>query len=150
MGKTSLIIRRLLRELAGADVVFVANSPLKNYVRATGKLKPTHQPEPKGTVYKINCSCSKSYVGETGRPLDVRIKEHLASVKKCDQRSALSQHLLGHSNHKILWDNVQKLSINNNDMDKRKLLEAVYIKRIRPELNRDNGMFIHSAYDSII
>ena len=150
MGKPSLIIRRMLRDLAAADVVFITNPPLKNYLKATGKQNPSVPSEPKGTVYKIDCSCKKSYIGETGRPLDVRVKEHKVSTMKCDQRSAISEHLSNNPNHTVEWNNVQKLSVNNQDNEKRKLLEAIYIKRLKPELNRDNGLFIHNAYDYVI
>ena len=150
IGKPSLIIRRMLRDLAAAEVVFVTNPPLKNYLKATGKQNPSVPAEPKGTVYKIDCSCKNSYIGETGRPLDVRVKEHRASTMKSDQRSAISEHLSNNPDHTIEWNNVQKLSVNNQDNEKRKILEAIYIKRLKPQLNRDNGLFIHNAYDYLI
>ena len=35
----------------------------------------------KGAVYQIKCECGESYIGESGRPKAVRIKEHIADVK---------------------------------------------------------------------
>jgi predicted GIY-YIG superfamily endonuclease len=32
-------------------------------------------------VYKIECSCGKCYIGETGRSFQVRIKEHGYDIK---------------------------------------------------------------------
>ena len=41
-------------------------------------------------VYKIDCSCGKSYIGETGRSLQTRLKEHGADIKH--ERSRTSAH----------------------------------------------------------
>ena len=35
----------------------------------------------KGVVYKVDCSCGSTYVGETGRTLEVRMKEHKRAVR---------------------------------------------------------------------
>ena len=32
-------------------------------------------------VYKINCYCGKSYIGETGHSLQKRLKEHGGDIK---------------------------------------------------------------------
>jgi len=33
-------------------------------------------------VYEIPCSCGKSYIGQTGRAIEIRIKEHEKDVDK--------------------------------------------------------------------
>ena len=44
-------------------------------------------------VYKIDCSCGKSYIGETGRSLQTRLKEHGADIRNERSRtSALAEH----------------------------------------------------------
>ena len=40
-----------------------------------------------GCVYQILCECGESYVGETGRPLHIRIKEHLRALNRPELRS---------------------------------------------------------------
>ena len=47
-----------------------------------------------GCVYRLDCSCCPwSYVGETGRPLSERMKEHRRSWKELDvQRSEVARH----------------------------------------------------------
>ena len=42
-------------------------------------------------VYKVTCSCYKKYIGETGRTIEERIKEHQADLIITSQ--ILSQHL---------------------------------------------------------
>ena len=42
-------------------------------------------------MYKIDCeSCFKSYIDETGRDLDIRIKEHKFDVKKSKPESGIA------------------------------------------------------------
>ena len=42
----------------------------------------------KGAVYRVRCSeCGQDYIGETGRPLSDRIKEHLADLNHWETRN---------------------------------------------------------------
>ena len=64
-------------------------------------------PDKCGVVYSINCSdCPKAYIGETGRPIKVRLKEHIKSPKEGDLKSALSQHQL-ETGHKVNFEEVK-------------------------------------------
>ena len=45
-----------------------------------------------GVVYQIECMSCSVYIGETGRPLSVRISEHLASKKRQSIVSPLGRH----------------------------------------------------------
>ena len=42
---------------------------------------PTKKEEIMGAVYKIKCICGDFYIGESGRALGERIKEHKAACK---------------------------------------------------------------------
>ena len=44
----------------------------RELVRVKNRVEPTDM---KGVVYKIDCSCGQSYIGETGRTLSTRVKE---------------------------------------------------------------------------
>ena len=78
--------------------------------------------DPKGCVYKINCDCGQSYIGQSCRPLSVRIKEHQAAARNgTPEKSAVAEHLSLHN-----WK-------------KRMLREALAIQNLKPELNRDEG-----------
>ena len=58
----------------------------------------------KGAVYKISCKdCSYSYIGQTGRSLSDRIKEHKWAVSRVNvDDSALAEHVVN-SSHEMDW-----------------------------------------------
>ena len=46
-----------------------------------------------GVVYRIHCECGKVYIGETGRSMHERIKEHDRDIRLArTQTSAISEH----------------------------------------------------------
>ena len=149
-GCISYKLKRLLEQFASAKVVFSSSPTLKNHLGANGKRPSSAPDDPRGTVYKVDCSCGITYVGETGRPLSIRIKEHRSSVTKPDQKSAVSQHLENNPNHVIQWDNVQPLCVNVNNTTKRKFMEAIQIRRFSDSMNRDQGLLVPHNYHSLI
>jgi predicted GIY-YIG superfamily endonuclease len=53
-------------------------------------------------IYKIPCECGKSYIGETGRTLETRLKEHKRNVSNGDPNiSKLTEHV-SNTDHRIL------------------------------------------------
>ena len=60
-------------------------------------------------IYKINCdNCNASYVGQTCRRLDVKIKEHHRKYCEEDKNSSLFIHKID-NNHTINFHNVKIL-----------------------------------------
>ena len=62
--------------------------------RILTRVKDPMPPEEKTVViYKINCICGDFYVGETGRNLTTRIKEHKAACRlTAFDKSAVARH----------------------------------------------------------
>ena len=109
-------------------------------------------------VYEIPCkACDHSYIGETGRSLGVRLREH---QKDCDSipqerrytrgekraseqvlhKSAVTDHYV-RENHLIDWENTKILD-RENDRRARQVREAIWIRRKKPvSLNRDEGVY---------
>ena len=57
----------------------------------------------KGVIYKINCACG---IGETGRTLEIRMKEHKGACVRADfEKSVVAEHAWL-SGHYIEWDDV--------------------------------------------
>jgi hypothetical protein len=51
-------------------------------------------------VYQLTCpTCSKKYIGQTGRPFETRFKEHYSDFKNAHNKSKFAQHVIegGHS-----------------------------------------------------
>ena len=88
-----------------------------------------------GVVYKINCwDCEKIYIGQTGRHLGTRLKEH------CSDRAPLSavrehQQETGHS---CTMEDVTILD-KEDQWFRRRIKEAIHIHRHHSELKRDVG-----------
>ena len=80
--------------------VYTQKSTLR---RTLTKVKTKQKNRDKGVVYRIPCEeCSKVYIGETGRPLKMRIAEHVRAVKNGDVKNANTVHE-DVMNHKINW-----------------------------------------------
>jgi predicted GIY-YIG superfamily endonuclease len=61
-------------------------------------------------VYRIPCECGLVYIGETGRNLSVRLKEHKTNCETAKQdKSAVAKHTWTYD-HRIKWDEATKLS----------------------------------------
>lgn len=73
--------------------------------------KPTDQRRPpaekvKGVVYKVNCSCGSTYMGETHRTLEVRLKEHQRVVKSRQTNNGIAVHA-NNTQYSIQWDSAE-------------------------------------------
>ena len=81
----------------------------------------------KNCVYSVKCSCDREYIGETKRPLNVRIKEHRDNTRKgLTEKSKIAQHCWSES-HKMCWDEARIIH-REPHFYKRKVIEASYIK----------------------
>ena len=91
-----------------------------------------------GVVYQIEClNCRALYIGETGRTLSVRVKEHLASKRRRSLISALGRHR--HEAHGgDDFDVKCTILTYEKDISARKALEAFWIFAKNPEMNNRN------------
>ena len=71
--------------------VFKSETMLRSQlVRPKDAVDPAKQD---GVVYRIPCECGKVYIGETGRPMQDRIKEHDRDIRLArTETSAVSEH----------------------------------------------------------
>jgi hypothetical protein len=77
-------------------------------------------------IYNIPCECGRSYVGETGRPLSVRIGEHKFNLKNgLLDKSKLAQHAF-EEGHQISWNETKILQIEVNSRQ-RKYKESAHM-----------------------
>ena len=92
-------------------------------------------------VYKIPCSdCDKMYLGETGRDLNVRVKEHKRDVINAKPFSGVSDH--SHKEgHTFDFDNSCIVYVCNN-LSKRRIVESALIKNNKSNYTNLNEGFI--------
>ena len=76
-------LRRCLQQ-QGIRTVFRSDTTLRSHlVRPKDTVDPAKQD---GVVYKIPCECGKVYIGETGRSIHERIKEHDRDIQHCEDQ----------------------------------------------------------------
>ncbi|XGW07210.1 hypothetical protein V3C99_017044, partial [Haemonchus contortus] len=87
-------------------------------------------------VYKIICrDCGDEYIGETARPLHVRVKEHIDGMRRLKESTALGSHRIRKHNGGVFVVNVEVVA-QESELCARKTLEAFWIQVTDPEMNR--------------
>jgi len=100
-------------------------------------------------VYKIDCSCGKSYIGETGRSLQTRLKEHGTDIRNGRSRtSALAEHS-SKTKHHICLESASIIA-REEQPQRRKIREALEIFKHPCNLNRDSGLEISGSWIPLI
>ncbi|EYB88719.1 hypothetical protein Y032_0242g3412 [Ancylostoma ceylanicum] len=91
-----------------------------------------------GVVYQLEClTCHALYIGETGRTLSVRIKEHLATKRRGNLTSPLGRHK--NEVHSGSDFNVRcSILAIESEISARKALEAAWILTRNPGMNNKN------------
>ena len=97
-------------------------------------------------VYQITCpQCQHLYMGEAGRTLATRMKDH---TNHSTQPTAMGAHCREHG-HVISKNNVEVLA-REEGWFKRKVREAIKIKTLQLTINRDQGFDLPTIYSEIL
>nr|XP_054766797.1 uncharacterized protein LOC129273954 [Lytechinus pictus] len=136
-GIVHLLRRRL--EKHGIRVIFKSDSIRSQLIRPKDRPIPDRRD---GVVYKIPCStCDKVYIGETGRPVGERMKEHRRDVRlRRTDSSAVAEHAWD-SDHPPNWDEVSCIA-SDKHWYTRRIKEAIQIRLHPSNINRDSGIEI--------
>lgn len=126
--------------------VYSPHSKVVKHLRTPKDVIPLQTPG----VYKVDCSCGSSYIGQTKRTISERVKEHIAAVKnRQTNKSAIAEHLLeAGSNHWIELHQPQVLSTDRHYYS-RVVREAVEIKKYK-NFNREDGYRLSTAWNPVI
>ena len=93
----------------------------------------------KGCVYKIPCKMfHQFYVGQTAKPLQIRINQHKKCVREGNQSSGIFMHFHQY-NHPVDWDNAKTITSSNNIVE-RNLIECSLIN-----ISQDDNVNIHQG-----
>ena len=133
---TSENIRRVAKTF-NIKTAFTSKQTLRSLLCKT---KPGQgQNDKKNCIYQIPCECGDSYIGETKRPLEVRVQEHQKFTRMGEtSRSGLAEHAWTNG-HNIHWSEAKILHKEEN-WRKRKFKEAVYIAQ-------GDGVFSHPSVE---
>ncbi|EYC18662.1 hypothetical protein Y032_0026g1298 [Ancylostoma ceylanicum] len=89
-----------------------------------------------GVIYLITCKlCGEEYIGETGRPLGVRIQEHLDGLQKSKLTTPLGTHRRQRHDDGEFGVDISILA-REVEISARKTLEAFWIFAKSPKMNR--------------
>ena len=139
-SKGAEVISRKL-EKAGMKVSMTSGMKTRELIER--EPKRTSVANPRSVVYEIPCGgCYKSYVGETGRGIEIRLKEHKSDVRFHRLSNAIVLHF-EKCNHLPDWEGTKILE-KNIKKQTRKILEAAHISS-RDTFNSRNGFISLAA-----
>ena len=135
-------------------IVSSINSPCYNSRSAKLRdiLSHPKDPLPKDhapCVYSIPCSCGEQYIGQTKRPLKVRLSEHRSATDKGKKdNSALAEHACNEG-HQLLWKETTRLA-QVSHLGMRLAREALEIRLSETtSINRNDGKQISGMWKSL-
>ena len=113
--------------------------PLNNIIKLMKSVRDLIDPTLKKGVFMIPCECEKAYIGEMGRSIWTKVKEHYADIMldRMD-KSPLAEHSHG-TKHPIRIEDMKVLSQVDN-WSLRRIREAIEIIKNPNCLNMDDGM----------
>ena len=144
IGSASHKIQRILNA-ANIRVFHSSSKKLQTSIQ-THKDKQDHKT--KAGVYRIPCECGKVYIGETGRDLPTRLKEHIAHGRRGDyDKSAIVKH--SHSQDHIINWAAAELIVPVDRWHPRRIREAIEICK-HPTVPQDIGFNISNIWRPLL
>ena len=108
------MIKRMLKKMGGISTYRKGSKRLLEVIRekrrkAKREEEEKGRMEKKGVIYRIQCSdCEMCYVGETGKKLRERIKQHKDDDRLERDRNAIYKHIRD-TGHLVDWSEVKVL-----------------------------------------
>jgi hypothetical protein len=100
-------------------------------------------------VYRIPCECGRVYIGQTGRSVNIRLKEHQQHIRiEHPEKSAVAEHSIDQG-HRIQFHNSSILATKTRNMD-RIVRETIEIELHSYNINREGGFFLSKLLKPLI
>ena len=94
-----------------------------------------------GCIYRIPCiDCDRFYIGQTGKSLEVRIKQHKYSVRTGQLSNALFVHM-SETDHVIDWKTASIIKYNKSMVERNIIESAIIQNKFNDNLNLSTGLF---------
>ena len=139
-------IEKACRQL-NIQTVFKSSGTLRQALMRVKNKRPKELR--RGVVYEVPCNgCSKMYIGETGRSLQERLKEHKYAVKTANMNNGIAAIAWTH-HHQVDWDSVRVKTFEQH-LWKRKVLEAICIRETKENSNLDCGLNVNQVWSPLL
>ena len=134
----------------GVSVIFSSGPSLKDLIC---KHKCKLPPNSTAGIYRVQCGCSKAYIGETKKRIMTRINEHQKDIFHGRWKNTGASEHAATCEQTFKWDQATTLAV-EEDFRRRKVREAIEIRRHQRSemtiLNRDLGGMKSSQWDVLL